>query len=209
MALLERFRRNMQTFWDLWGRPVEKQGSSRFVTSNETLILKSSHGPELKRLIEEAERQGREVGVMLCQSPTGELHLSHPSWGQRSTVTVRDCRGMTPAGSFHVHLRGVDVFSPPDLDVAIQKEQLSCVGYMKDGVPMMKCITPRKFYEYPLTERMNMRRMLSEARIDLDRLSRMIRPSPYTSLCSVPPDQRARSALTDVAQRLGAYEVTL
>lgn len=206
MALLERFRRNLRL---LLGVETEGFVGSNPTPAETTLELKQRHGPELKRLIEEAERQGHEVGVMLCQSPTGELHLSHPSWGQRSTVTVRDCGGRHTAGSFHVHLRGVDVFSPPDLDVAIQKEQLSCVGYMKDGVPMMKCITPQKFYEYPLTERMNIRSQLSQARIDLDRLNRMIRLSPYTSLCSIPPDQRARSALTGVAQRLGAYEVTL
>ncbi|MFB0523164.1 MAG: hypothetical protein ACETV1_05315 [Candidatus Bathyarchaeia archaeon] len=205
MAFIERFRRNLEL---LLG--VETEGSRAISSISEPgLELQQRYGLQLKRLVEEAERQKREVGVMICQSPDGVLHLSHPCWGERSTVTVRDCKGMIPAGSFHVHLRGVDVFSPPDLNEAILRERISCVGYMKDGVPMMTCITPRRFYEYPLLERLNMRGMLSSARVDLERLNRMVHTAPFTSLCSVPPDERARSVLTSIAQRLGAYEVAL
>jgi len=176
-------------------------------TSDGALELRNRYGRELRQMIEEASEQGREVGLMLCQDSSGQIHLGQPCWGQRSTVTVRDCHGMIPVGSFHVHLRGVDVFSPPDFDIAIRKEDLSCVGYVKDGRPMMKCITPQKFYEYPLTERLNIRGALGEARVELDRL-KAARPS-YSSLCSIPPGEIARLALTGVAQKLGALEIAL
>jgi len=206
LALIERVRRNLAAWRGLLG--VGIKGGPPVSPEATTLELRTRHGSELKRLIEEAERQGREVGVMLCQAPTSEIHLSQESWGKRSTVTVVDCRDHTfPLGSFHVHLRGADVFSVPDLELGIQREKLSCVGYMKAGVPTLKCVTPQKYYEYPLSERQNIRGMLSAARADIERATR--KPLTLANEQAAPPGERARVSLSGVEEKLGVYEVRL
>jgi len=198
--LFERFRRNLQALWGLEG--------SKFDPEAKTLELKNKHSSELKRLVKEAERQGREVGVMLCQTPTGEIHLSHECWGKRTTVTVVDCHDhMSPIGSFHVHLRGAEVLSVPDLELAIRKEQLSCVGYMKNGVPTLKCVTPGKYYEYPLLDRRSIRQTLTQARLDIERA--VGRPLTLMNEQASPPGERAKAALASVERKLGVYEVRL
>jgi len=206
MAIIERVRRNIQAWREFWGRPVETRGSVSLEA--ETSRLKNQYGSDLKQLIEEAERQGREVGVILCKNPNGEVHLSRECWGKRGSVTVTDCHdSMAPFGSFHVHLRGADVLSIPDLELAIRKEQLSCVGYMKDGVPTLKCVTPQKYYEYPLSERLNIRQTLNQARVDIERATG--RTLTLMNEQAATPSERVKAALSSVERKLGVYEVKL
>jgi len=206
MAIIERVRRNIQAWREFWSSP-ETMGSSLELEA-ETSRLKNQYGSDLKWLIEEAERQGREVGVMLCQGPAGEIHISRECWGKRGSVTVTDCHdSLAPIGSFHVHLRGADILSVPDLELAIRKEKLSCVGYMKDGVPTLKCVTPQKYYEYPLSDRLNIRQTLSQARVDIERATG--RPLTLMNEQAATPGERAKAALSSVERKLGVYEVPL
>jgi len=178
-------------------------------TMSQTLELKSRHGSELRDLIAEAENQKREVGVMLCRTPTGDLHLSRACWGRRGTVTVADCHdGLSPQGSFHVHLSGTSSFSVPDLKLAIRKEELSCLGYSKGGQPYLKCILPKQYYKYPLSERAHMNEMLSQAESYIERANRIFQNSPQS------PEARAFSEkalnfLSEVERKLDVSEVSL
>jgi len=174
-----------------------------------TLELKYRHGPELKRLIEEAQTQNREVGVMLCQTKAGDLHLSRACWGRRETVTVADCHdGLIPLGSFHVHLGGTDVFSVPDLELALEKEQLSCLGYVKAGAPMLKCINPKLYHTLPPETKMEIRYSLDQARQDTERAAQLYQSSP-TNPEAIMLSKRAQTTLSRIEGMLGAYEVTL
>jgi len=179
------------------------------IPMSSTLELKNRFGPELKQMISEAESQKREVGVMLCQTPTGDLHLSRACWGRRGTVTVADCHdGLSPLGSFHVHLGGTSVFSPADLELAIRKEQLSCLGYTKAGMPALKCIAPKRYYDYPYKTRAEIKHSLDHAGQDIDRATQLYRSSPANPE-AMSLSQRAQGTLRHVEQFLSAYEVQL
>jgi len=160
--------------------------------------LKNQFGNELKSMILEGEREGREVGAMLCRTSTGNLHLSRTCWGRRGAVMVSDCHdGLSPLGSFHVHLKGSDVFSPQDLEQAIEKEQLSCIGYMKAGVPMLKCVLPHKYYEYtPSTQ--------AEIRGKVKELGNEVIGSIDSTLA-----REVQKELRNIEQLLSAYEIPL
>lgn len=176
---------------------------------SQTLELKYQYGSELRRLIEEAQSQHQEVGVMLCQTPSGGFHLSRECWGRRETVTVADCHdGLSPLGSFHVHLSGTGVFSVPDLDLAIKKEQLSCLGYVKAGVPTIKCIMPKRYYELPYETRTEIRHSLDQARRDIERASELFKTSPTNPEAQILV-RRAQTTLMKVEDVLGVYEVPL
>jgi len=176
---------------------------------NPTLELKSRFGSDLRSMIAEAEGQKREVGVMLCQTPTRDLHLSRACWGRRETVTVADCHdGLSPLGSFHVHLGGTDVFSVPDLELAIKKEQLSCLGYSKGGHHYLKCVIPKRYYELPYETKTSIKRSLDQARQDIDRVNQLYRASPSNPE-AIALSQRAQVILHNVEQLLNAYEVEL
>jgi len=181
----------------------------RYNISASTEELKSRFGSELRGLISEAEHEKREVGVMLCKTPTGDLHLSRACWGRRGTVTVADCHdGLSPLGSFHVHLGGTSVFSPADLELAIRKEQLSCLGYAKAGGSTLKCIAPKRYYDYPYKTRAEIKRSLDQAGQDIDRAVQLYRFSPANPE-AISLSQRAQATLRNVEQFLNAYEVTL
>jgi len=178
------------------------------ITMAPTLELKSRHGPELKQMISEAEGQKREIGVMLCRSPSG-VHLSRTCYGRRETVTVADCHdGLSPLGSFHVHPSGVDIFSVPDLELSLRKESLSCLGYTRAGVPMLKCITPKRYYELPSQTRVSIRQSLDEAKRDIETATRLFREN-MTSPEAIALSQKAKATLSNVEQLLGACEVEL
>jgi len=173
-----------------------------------TLELKSRHGSELKQMITEAEGQKREIGAMLCRSPSG-VHLSRTCYGRRETVTVADCHdGLSPLGSFHVHLGGTDVFSVPDLELAIRKEELSCLGYTKAGVPMLKCIRPKRYYELPSESKAWVKRSLDQAKQDIERATQLFRSAPSQPE-AIALSQRAKATLSNIEQLLGSYEVEL
>jgi len=183
----------------------------RAASSIESLTsgLRSKFGHELKEMISEAEREKREAGVMLCCSPSGELHLSRACWGQRETVTVANCHdGLSPLGSFHVHTGGIGVFSVPDLELAIRKEQLSCLGYMKAGIPTLKCIMPKRYHELPAETKAWVKQSLDQAKQDIETATRLFRESA-TSSEAIALNQRAKETLTNIEQLLGAYAVTL
>jgi hypothetical protein len=182
----------------------------RAASSVESLTsgLRSQFGHELKEMITEAEREKREVGVMLCCSPSGDIHLSRTCYGRRETVMVRDCHDGRPLGSFHAHTGGIGVFSVPDLELAIRKEQLSCLGYMKAGAPMLKCITPKRYYELPSESKAWVKRSLDQARQDIETATRLFRES-MTSSEAIALSQRAKAVLSNIEQLLGAYEVQL
>jgi len=174
-----------------------------------TLELKERFGFELRNMILEAEGQKREVGVMLCQTPTGDLHLSRACWGRRGTVTVTDCHdGLNPLGSFHVHLGGTDVFSVPDLELAIKKEQFSCLGYVKAGVHTLKCITPKRYHELPAETKVSIKQSLDQARQDVERATHLYKLSP-TDPEAQSLSQRAQATLRNIEQSLDVYEVQL
>jgi len=178
------------------------------ITMAPTLELKSRHGPELKQMITEAEGQKREIGAMLCRSPSG-VHLSRTCYGRRETVTVADCHdGLSPLGSFHVHLGGTDVFSVPDLELAIRKEELSCLGYTKAGVPMLKCIRPKRYYELPSESKAWVKRSLDQAKQDIERATLLFRSAPSQPE-AIALSQRAKATLSNIEQLLGSYEVEL
>jgi len=170
--------------------------------------LKARFGSELREMISEAEREKREVGAMLCRGPAG-VHLSQACWGRRETVTVSDCHdGLSPLGSFHVHLGGTDIFSAQDLELAIKKEGLSCLGYTKGGHPHLKCITPQRFYELPTYQQQEVRWSLDQARKDVEQANRLFRQSP-TNPEAQALSRRAQNALRRVEQLLSPHEVAL
>jgi len=169
---------------------VETQGSL-----SSPLDLKTQFGAEFRNMIFEGEREGKEVGAMICQSPSGELHLSRVCWGAKGKVHVIDCHDhLKPYGSFHVHLHGSDVFSPQDLEQAIDREQLSCIGYVKGGISTLKCVTPRKYYEHTQDVKAKIRMDLKETAKNIE-------------LKRAPEEVRRR--LYDIEQLLGAYEIQL
>jgi len=173
--------------------------SSRVQIPPGPLDLKTQFGNEFRNMIFEGEREGREVGAMICQSPSGELHLSRVCWGVKGKVHVTDCHDhLKPYGSYHVHVRGSDVFSPQDLEQAIEREQLSCIGYMKAGVPMLKYILPRKYYEYTSETKSRIHAMLNEAAKDISLLS----SNPELS-------EDVHKKLRDVEQLLDVHEIQL
>jgi len=168
--------------------------------------LKSLFGSEFRNMIFEGEREGKEVGAMLCQSSSGELHLSRVCWGVKGKVHVTDCHDhLKPYGSFHVHLYGGGVFSPTDLEQAIDREQLSCIGYVKAGGPMLKYITPHKYYEYPPEARTRIRMTLNEATKGLDQLKGSDPNSPGARKLAFEVQNKIRG----VEQLLGVYEIQL
>jgi len=177
--------------------------------SASTLELKNRLGPELKQMISEAEGQKREVGAMLCRTAAGQPHLSRACYGRRETVTVTDCHdGMSPLGTFHVHLGGTDVFSVPDLELAIKKEQLSCLGYTKTGQSYLKCIMPKRYYELPYETRAEIGRSLDQARQDIERANQLFRSSPSNPEAQS-LSRRAQGTLRNVESLLQACEVPL
>jgi len=178
------------------------------ITMSPTLELKSRHGPKLKQMIAESELEGHEVGAMLCRSPSG-VHLSRTCYGRRETVTVTDCHdGLSPLGSFHVHLRGAGIFSVPDLELAIRKEELSCLGYTKAGVPMLKCITPKRYHELPSESKTWVKQSLDQAKQDIERATQLFRLAPSQPE-AITLSQRAKETLSNIEQLLGSYEVEL
>jgi len=179
------------------------------ITMAPTLELKSRHGPELKQMISEAEGQKREIGVMLCRNPAGDIHLSRACWGLRGKVEVHDCKDhLSPLGSFHTHLSGVANFSVPDLKLAVRKEELSCLGYSKGGQPYLKCILPKRYYDYPSSQRAEINRMLSEAESYIERASQLFRTSPHSTEARM-LSERAIQWLSAVEKMLDVSEVQL
>jgi len=173
------------------------------------LELKNRFGPELKQMISEAESQKREIGAMLCRTAAGQPHLSRACYGRRGTVTVADCHdGLSPLGSFHVHLGGTDFFSVPDLELAIKKEQLSCLGYTKGAHPYLKCIIPKRFYELPPETRASIKRSLDQARQDIERVNQLLQESPSNPEVQT-LSQRAKATLLSVEQKLEVCEFSL
>jgi hypothetical protein len=147
-----------------------------------------------------------DILVHNCQSPSGELHLSRVCWGVKGKVHVSDCHDhLKPYGSFHVHLYGGGVFSPTDLEQAIDREQLSCIGYVKAEGPMLKSITPHKYYEYPPETRTKIRMTLNEATQGLDQLKGSDPNSPSARKLALEVQNKIRS----VEQLLGVYEIQL
>jgi len=190
------------------GFPQEMKGSilkgSRVQIPTGSLELKNRFGNEFRNMILEAERGGKgedEVGAMICQSPSGEFHLGRVCWGTKGEVHVTDCHDLKPYGSFHVHLHGSDVFSPQDLEQAIDREQISCIGYMEAGIPTLKCVTPRKYYDYTPEAKIEIHRALDKAAEDI----RSIRRNPNS------PEARrlaegVRKKLYDIERLLDVYE---
>jgi len=188
---------------------VETEGSleSTFTRTEE---LRAKYGEELKRMIMEAERQGREVGAMICITPTGEIKLSRTCWGLRHKVEVSDCKegNLKQFGSFHVHLGGTGVFSVPDLNQAIHREQFSCVGYMKNGIPVIKCINPQIYRSLSPSQRAEIRRMLTQAEQNIAYAQFLYRTNPYNPQVKA-LSQRAQEILAKVERLFDAYEVEL
>jgi len=179
------------------------------ITMSPTLELKSRHGTELKAMLEEAQTQGKEIGTMICSDRSGKIHLSRTCYGRRETVTIADCHdGLSPLGSFHVHLHGSSNFSVPDLELAIRKEGLSCLGYTKAGVPVLKCITPKRYYELPSESKAWVKRSLDQAKQDIERATELFRSAPSQPE-AITLSQRAKATLSNVEHLLGAYEVEL
>jgi len=179
------------------------------ISMSSTLELKNRFGTELRELISEAEGQKREIGAMLCRTAAGQPHLSRACYGRRETVTVADCHdGLSPLGSFHVHLGGTDVFSVPDLELAVKKEQLSCLGYTKGGHPYLKCVMPKRYYELPYETRTSIGRSLDQARQDIERANQLFRSSPSNPE-ALELSQRAQTTLRQVENLLGSQEVPL
>jgi len=192
------------------GFPSEIKGSalesSRVQIPPGPQELRSRFGSEFRNMILEGEREGKEVGAMICQAPSGELHLSRVCWGVKGKVHVTDCHDhLKPYGSFHVHLYGGGVFSPTDLEQAIEREQISCIGYVKAGGPMLKSITPHKYYEYPPEARTKIRMTLNEATKGLDQLKGSDPNSPSARKLAFEVQNKIRS----VEQLLGVYEIQL
>jgi len=179
------------------------------ITLAPTLQLKQKHGEEIRHMVQEAEKAGREIGAMLCQNPAGQFHLSQACYGRRQTVTVVDCRdGLSPVGSFHTHLGSTALFSPADLELALRKEQLSCLGYIKQGKPYLKCISPQKYHELPLETKVKIKRSIDQAKEDIDKATRLFQISPHHPE-GVFLSKRAQEHLHSVETLLGSNEVEL
>jgi len=179
------------------------------ISTSSTLDLKNQFGPELKQMISEAETEKREIGAMLCRTAAGQPHLSRACYGRRETVTVADCHdGLSPLGSFHVHLSGTSSFSVPDLKLAIKKEELSCLGYTKNGAPMLRCILPKLYYDYPASQQVEINKMLSQAESYIERAKQVSQTSPHSSEARE-LSQRALQILSSVEGLLGVNEVPL
>lgn len=103
------------------------------------LEIKTKYGPELRKMIEEADTHDREIGAAICTGPNGELHLSRSCWGSENRVVIKDCVGYHPFGSFHTHLGGEsgEYFSTVDLRTL---EKIMCLGNYRNGVYMLKCV---------------------------------------------------------------------
>jgi len=179
------------------------------ISESPIMKLKSRFGPELREMISEAEGQKREIGAMLCRTAAGQPHLSRACYGRRETVTVTDCHdGLSPLGSFHVHLGGADVFSVPDLELGIKKEQISCLGYIKGAHPYLKCINPRLYQQLPYETQASIKQSLDQARQDIERANQLFRTSPSNPEARL-LSQRAQANLRQVEHILGAQEVEL
>ncbi len=174
-----------------------------------TLNLKERHGQELAQMIKEAEANKTEVGAMLCQDVNGNVAVSRTCWGQRSRVEVHDCvQHKRPLGSFHVHLGGVSTFSPQDLKVATRREELSCLGFMKDGQPMLVCIVPRQVYRAAGPVKYEVERLIDEADnlvVKGEMLHRFEPENPKVRLFF----NQAQQDLQQATQLLGAFETPL
>jgi len=189
---------------EMFQLPPEIEGSHTEVYNGRS--MKDAFGSDLRSMILEGEREGREVGAMLCQSPSGELHLSRVCWGAKGRVEVADCHDhLKPYGSFHVHLRGSEVFSPQDLEQAIDREELSCIGYMKAGVPMLKCVVPRKYYEHTPETKTGIRMALNKTAKELVQLSHSDPHTPEARMLS----GEVQKKLREVEQLLGVHEIQL
>jgi len=190
-------------------RKLEDDRSMYNISVSSTEELKSHFGSELRQMISEAESQKREVGAMLCRTAAGQPHLSRACYGRRETVTVADCHnGLSPLGSFHVHLGGTDVFSVPDLELAIKKEQLSCLGYAKTGQSYLKCINPRLYQQLHYKTKIEIKQSLDQARQDIERANQLFRTSPSNPEARL-LSQRAQATLRNIEAHLEAYEVPL
>jgi len=196
---------DMLTMYNITMAPILTQTTARAPT----LELKSKHGPELKAMIEEAQTEGKEIGTMICYDQAGKMRLSRTCYGSRHTVNVANCHDGRPLGSFHVHLHGSSNFSVPDLELAIKKESLSCLGYVEaGGYPMLKCITPKRFYELPSESKAWVNRSLDQAKQDIERATILFRSAPSQPE-AIALSQRAKATLSNIEQLLGAYEVEL
>jgi len=170
-------------------------------------LLKTQFGPELRRMIEEAEQQRQdEVGAMICLGPDNTLHLGRECWGRARSVILTDCKGARSVGSFHVHLYGSDIFSPTDLNQGIAHELYSCLGYMKNGVPTLKVIGTHMYPRLPQTSQATIRRGIAEADSDIQDA---IISAPRNHEKALLLTSRAHKTLQNIEKLLNVYVVEL
>ncbi|MFA5151710.1 MAG: hypothetical protein WC554_04025 [Clostridia bacterium] len=99
------------------------------------------------KLIEESVKENREIGLNICQSLDGNFQFGPKCSGAECSVTLpKDCGTISKVGTFHTHTEDPSVdhtkFSGADiLESVLSDEKLSCLGYKKDGVNHVSCIT--------------------------------------------------------------------
>lgn len=160
MSFIEKFQKNLGLLGQTITRiPVERTGLTR--RRVEELIAK--HGHEIKQVMAQSQTEHVEYGAMLCipsqvlpfQFIRGEgfVKLGCVTRGKPYQVRVGDCHnGVYPVGTIHTHWQ-VDVFSPEDVSLGIQKELLTCLVFSRNGTTHLRCISPWLFKEYPMRTR--------------------------------------------------------
>jgi len=103
---------------------------------------------EVKRLIDESEKTGREVGALICRVDD-RLELGAKCTGTECGILLEDCKEGEMVGGFHTHPRIVSKMdiakypSPSDIETAIlQERKFSCIGYREDGKDKVVCFCP-------------------------------------------------------------------
>lgn len=112
---------------------------------------------EMEDLINTASDAGVEMGFLFCIGLDGKYTLGTTCSGEKCTITLKDCRGRTPIGAFHVHTIGYPV-EPSMVDIATcftRNYAFIAIGSRTEGI--------RCFYPYETEEFHDFLRIYNEA----------------------------------------------
>lgn len=135
--------------------------------------LKEKYGDTLREYIRESMEKGVEKGTFICADSQGNLKLGVQCWGTAGRVIIHNCVGYMPVGTFHVHPKYEPFFSTMDLLQGRTREEIACIGYVKDGKYMMKCLSPISYWRYPIEVQEEIDLLLSEVHKIINETNRL------------------------------------
>lgn len=90
----------------------------------------------MKLLLDESVRENREKGFVICEN----MEVPRICTGEACHVRLEDCAPGKIVGDFHTHPGGTEGQSVGDWSaLAMSDIEFSCVGFIRDGKPVVRC----------------------------------------------------------------------